>query len=83
MADIYRIAGGKADRRGGYRAALQRWPVPCRQLTLPTREGETFVVSGEHHATPMVLFHGSGTNTAVWMRDVAVWSRHYRVYEST
>jgi pimeloyl-ACP methyl ester carboxylesterase len=81
VADIYKSPAGKQIVEGVYRAALKRWPVPCRQLTLPTREGETFViVSGEHHATPMVLFHGSGTNTAVWMRDVAVWSRHYRVY---
>jgi pimeloyl-ACP methyl ester carboxylesterase len=27
-----------------------------------------------------VLFHGSGTNSGAWIRDVAEWARRYRVY---
>ena len=60
---------------------LQRWPVPNRQLLVPTCQGETFViVSGESNAMPVVLFHGSGTNSSVWIRDIAEWAQHYRVY---
>lgn len=28
----------------------------------------------------VVLFHGSGTNSSVWIRDVAGWAQRYRVY---
>jgi pimeloyl-ACP methyl ester carboxylesterase len=64
-----------------YRAALARWPVPHREVIVPTRQGDTFVVvSGEEDAPPVVLFHGSGANSSVWIRDVAEWARHCRVY---
>jgi pimeloyl-ACP methyl ester carboxylesterase len=81
VAGIYRSAEGKAAVEGLYRAVLQRWPVPYRHLIVPTREGETSVIaSGDVPSTPLVLFHGSGTNATSWIRDIAEWSRHYRVY---
>jgi pimeloyl-ACP methyl ester carboxylesterase len=46
-----------------------------------TRQGDTFVVaSGNPSSAPLVLFHGSGTNSATWMHDASVWARHHRVY---
>jgi len=81
MASIYKSEEGRAIVERQYRATLQRWPVPNRQLTIPTREGDTFViVSGEANAIPVVLFHGSGTNSAVWIRDIAQWAQTFRVY---
>jgi pimeloyl-ACP methyl ester carboxylesterase len=81
VASIYKSDKGRAIVERQYRAVLQRWPVPNRQLTIPTREGDTFViVSGEANAIPVVLFHGSGTNSAVWIRDIAEWARPFCVY---
>lgn len=78
---IYKSDEGRAIVERQYRAVLQRWPVPNRQLTIPTREGDTFViVSGAANAIPVVLFHGSGTNSAVWIRDIAQWAQTFRVY---
>lgn len=48
---------------------------------MSTRQGVTFViVSGDPSAPPVVLLHGSGTNAGSWMRDVATWAQHHRVY---
>jgi hypothetical protein len=81
VTGIYRSAEGKAAIEGLYRAVLQHWPVPYRHVMLPTREGETSVIaSGNPHSTPLMLFHGSGTNATSWIRDVGEWSQHYRVY---
>jgi len=81
VADIYRSREGEEVVRAMYRAALQRWPVPYRHVTVATREGDTSViVSGHAGAPPLVLFHGSGTNATSWIRDVAEWSRRYCVY---
>jgi pimeloyl-ACP methyl ester carboxylesterase len=78
---IYKSEEGKQKIEALYRQALQRWPVPNRQLLVPTRQGDTFVIaSGEPNETPIVLLHGSGTNSAVWMRDVAELAERYRVY---
>jgi pimeloyl-ACP methyl ester carboxylesterase len=78
---IYKSEKGKQKIEALYRQALERWPVPSRQLLVPTRQGDTFViVSGERNQTPIVLLHGSGTNSAVWIRDVAELAERYRVY---
>ncbi len=48
---------------------------------MSTRQGDTFVIaSGDPAALPVVLFHGSGGNSAFWMGDVATWAQHHRVY---
>jgi len=63
-----------------YASMLERWPVPYTPLEIPTRHGSTFVVaSGEASAPPLVLLHGAGTNSAMWLGDIAEYSRRHRV----
>jgi hypothetical protein len=84
VTTIYRSEAGKQAVERLYRETLRRWPVPNRQLTVPTRQGDTFVVvSGERKETPVVLLHGSGTNSSVWMRDVAEWARGSRTRDTS
>lgn len=81
MSAIYTSEAGASELRRRYREALRAWPVPAEHLRVPTREGETFaVVSGAEDAPPVLLLHGSGTNAAMWLDDVASWSRHFRTY---
>jgi pimeloyl-ACP methyl ester carboxylesterase len=78
--EIYKSEAGRQTIEALYRGGLQRWPVPHRDVTIPTREGATFVIeSGARDAPPLVLLHGAGANSCVWIRDVAVWLQHYRV----
>jgi pimeloyl-ACP methyl ester carboxylesterase len=81
MTAIWKSPAGAAAVRERYRAFLEHWPVPNAQQTLPTRHGETFVVaSGPKDAPPLVLLHGSASNSAMWMGDVGVWAQRFRVY---
>jgi pimeloyl-ACP methyl ester carboxylesterase len=81
MTNIYKSEEGGRAVRERYLKFLARWPVPNQQLRVPTREGETFIVAcGEETAPPLLLFHGSAGNTAMWMGDVAAWAAHFRVY---
>lgn len=67
--------------RNEYLACLARWPVPGEQLTVATRQGDTFVMAcGNESAPPVVLLHGALTNAASWMFDAAAWSEAFRVY---
>jgi pimeloyl-ACP methyl ester carboxylesterase len=78
---IYKSEAGRQAVEQLYRDTLRRWPAANRQVTVPTRHGDTFVVvSGEATDTPLVLLHGSGTNSSMWMHDVAEWATAFRVY---
>jgi len=81
MSAIYKSADGARVVRERYLELLGRWPVDNQHLRVPTRQGETFVVAcGPESAPPLILFQGSGGNAAMWMRDVAAWAAHFRVY---
>jgi len=81
MKSIYKTAEGERAVRERYLQFLKYWPVPNRQLRVPTREGETFIVAcGDENAPPLLLFHGGMANSAMWMGDVAAWAVHFRVY---
>lgn len=78
---IYKTAAGQAEILALYERVLAAWPVPHQRLTVPTRHGDTFVVaSGDADASPLVLLHGSGSNSATWAGDVAHYSSRLRVY---
>jgi pimeloyl-ACP methyl ester carboxylesterase len=60
---------------------LDAWPGRREEQIVATREGETFVVvSGTANAAPLVLLHGSGSNSAMWTAEVAAWAPFFRIY---
>lgn len=78
---IYKTPEGERAITTAYRHLLEHWPVPAQQHTVPTGQGDTFVVScGPADAPPLVLLHGSGTNAAMWAGYVAAWAGHFRVH---
>jgi pimeloyl-ACP methyl ester carboxylesterase len=80
MTTYFKSATAARDVLERYRAVLSRWPVANTQFTVSTHAGDTFVVaSGDPDAPPLVLLHGSLSNAAAWMFDVAIWSKHFRV----
>src|SRR5437667_10088755 len=81
MTNIYKSPEGERAVQGRYRRFLQYWPVANEQLRVPTLEGETFIIAcGDEKAPPLLLLHGSASNSAMWMGDVAAWAAHFRVY---
>ncbi|MFE3988310.1 alpha/beta fold hydrolase [Nocardia tengchongensis] len=81
MSAIYKSEAGRAAIAARYQELLRRWPVAVEQLHVPTREGDTFVLaSGPKDAPPVVLLHGSGSNSSTWLGDIASWATDFRVY---
>jgi pimeloyl-ACP methyl ester carboxylesterase len=78
---IYKSTAGERAIQAFYEGVLAQWPVPHEKRYVPTTLGDTFVVaSGAASAPPLVLLHGSSTNSAAWMGDVPEYSPHYRAY---
>jgi pimeloyl-ACP methyl ester carboxylesterase len=65
-----------------YREFLALWPVPNQQPHLAARFGQTFVIGWgvESCLPPLVLLHGSGSNSAMWLGDAPIWARGRKVY---
>ena len=81
MTAIWRTPAGGEAVLARYRQFLAVWPGGGEQRVIPTAHGETFVISaGPAGAPDVVLLHGSASNSASWMGDVATLARRYRVH---
>lgn len=64
-----------------YDQAASQWAVPSETLMVSTPYGQTFVrVSGNIDAPPLVLLHGAGSTSLMWMYNIEALSKHYRTY---
>jgi pimeloyl-ACP methyl ester carboxylesterase len=64
-----------------YNQLLAKCSVPYEELIIDTRYGKTYIIaSGEKSLPPLILLHGSGSNSSMWIGDIAKYSKHYRVY---
>lgn len=78
---IWKSTASRSALHERYRELLATWPVPSEQRLVPTRQGETFVVScGPVDGPPLVLLHGSASTTLEWIGDVVAWSEHFRLH---
>ncbi len=77
---IYKSEAGREKVLSAYQNILAGWPVENRRHRLPTSLGETFVIeSGSAEAPPLVLLHGSLSNSFTWFGDVPLLSQRFRV----
>ncbi|WDV46265.1 alpha/beta hydrolase [Clostridiaceae bacterium M8S5] len=64
-----------------YNKTLERWPVNYEEITINTKYGDTHIlVSGNEDNPPLVLIHGSASNSAMWIGDIENYAKHFRVY---
>lgn len=64
-----------------YKEILAQWPVENKQYQVKTSIGHTFIIeSGNRSNQPLLLLHGSVSNSFVWFSDVIELSKEYRVF---
>ncbi len=79
MSTVWKSAAGRDAVLGRYREFLAR--LPFEQITVPTRQGETFVLAaGPNDAPVVMLHHGSMMNSIMWVGDMMQWAQHFRCY---
>ena len=78
---IFKTPEAEAQYHAAYQAALELWPLPYRELYIPTRFGLTHVIaSGPEEGSPLVLFHPAGSPAVIWYRNAAAFGQHFRIY---
>ncbi|WMJ81576.1 alpha/beta hydrolase [Clostridium sp. MB40-C1] len=78
---VFKTQEGKNDVIKHYDLFLEKWAVSYEKFYLNTRYGKTFIIaSGKKSNPPIILLHGSGINSVMWLRDIEEYSNNYRVY---
>jgi len=81
METIYKSEAGKELILSLYREILEEWPMANRQYQVETRHGSTFVIeSGDAAKPPLILLHGSVSNSLTWLADVLTFSETHHVF---
>lgn len=81
MEKIYKSEVGKQEVIEQYQKILASWPVENHQYEVKTSFGTTFIIeSGLKENPPLILLHGSVSNSYTWYGDVASLSKTHNVY---
>ena len=60
---------------------MSAWPSPKSDFRISTRLGETFVQQcGRTSAPPLILLHGSGSNSSAWSGEVEKLCSKFQVF---
>lgn len=80
MNGIFKSEAGKKEILNYYNEILSMYSYN-EQYYIDTRYGKTFVIEdGEKTAPPIILLHGSGMSSIMWLKDIKEYSKKYRVF---
>ena len=78
---IFKSIEGRELIMATYDFFIKKWPVPFHTIIVPTRYGNTFVISsGKETSPPLILIHGSSSNSASWAGEVKAYSKYFQVF---
>jgi pimeloyl-ACP methyl ester carboxylesterase len=77
----FKTEKGRAEVLGVYDEILDKWKVPYEAINIDTGFGKTFIVRcGEKTQQPLILLHGTSSNSSMWIDDASEYSKYYCVY---
>lgn len=78
---IYKSEQGEKALMELYDRVLEKWEFSFEKIIVPARFGDTFVIAGGNATKPpIVLLHGSGSNSLTWLGDIPQYCTQYRIY---
>lgn len=81
MNTVYRKGANPKTFLAAYDRTLLQWGVSAESLYVPTQFGKTHVLAaGPAHGEPLVLFHGFGFSSTMWIENMKALSDTFRVY---
>jgi pimeloyl-ACP methyl ester carboxylesterase len=81
MESVFTSPEGEAAIKALYGKMTAAWPLPWERIRLDTEIGSTAVLAcGGQGDPPLVLLHGTLSNSGIWLGDIAELARGRRVY---
>ncbi|MGL5347964.1 MAG: alpha/beta fold hydrolase [Peptostreptococcaceae bacterium] len=81
MTVAFKSKEGKKDIFKYYELLLTKGSLKHEELVVNTSYGETFILAmGNEDLPPLILLHGSGMNSAMWIQEMEEYSKEHRVY---
>lgn len=81
MTVAFKSEEGKKEVLKYYDILLTKGSLPHEKIMVNTSYGETFIIAmGKKELPPLVLLHGSGMNSAMWIKEMDEYSQTHRVY---
>jgi len=78
---MFTTSKGEAEFKSAYADVLKLWPVPYKEIDIPTLFGDTHVIiSGSEELPPLVLLHATGASAAMWFPNIESLSAKYCVF---
>lgn len=78
---IFRSAKAKKTFHEAYEKTLSAWTVPYDTFFVETMAGKTYIIAaGDPLNPPLVLFHGLGLSSTMWIDSVSHLTRAFRIY---
>lgn len=72
---------GKREVFKYYEFLLKKAEKKYEEIVVETSYGDTYIIAmGEENLPPLILLHGSGMNSAMWIKEMEKYSVNYRVY---
>lgn len=76
---VFKTEAGRDKFRAYYNQVLSQFPF--EQQYIKTTFGQTFMLTaGQESNPPIILLHGSCSNSAFWFPEIMALSSYYRVY---
>jgi pimeloyl-ACP methyl ester carboxylesterase len=64
-----------------YDKILSNWPIHYEERIVKTSFGDTYVIiSGMGNTRPLILLHGGGGNSAMWIYNIAGLAKEFKVF---
>ena len=81
---VYKSETGRSIIQDAVRDFYNTWPAVHEKRIVETKVrgvlfGTHLIISGPEDAQPLLLLHGSSSNSSAWTADVGLWSRYFRV----
>lgn len=81
MTVAFKSKEGKEEVLKYYDFLLTKGSVEHEKIMVNTSYGETFIIAmGKKELPPLILLHGSGMNSSMWIKEMEEYSKTHRVY---